>query len=91
MPLAKHKIDGFNVSMDETRDRKLLLTKPEIKKLGKVVSEKGLTIIPLSLLYSDTRKIKVEIAICRGKKLYDKRQDLKKKQMDLDARRAIKG
>jgi SsrA-binding protein len=85
-----NNIDAFDVDMKETRERKLLLTKSEIKKLGKAVAEKGLTIIPLALLYSDTRRIKVEIAVCRGKKLYDKRHDLKKKQMDLDAKRATK-
>jgi SsrA-binding protein len=83
-------IDGFGVNMKETRERRLLLTKPELKKLGKAVAEKGLTIIPLALLYSDTKKIKMEIAICRGKKLYDKRHDLKNKQMDMDAKRALK-
>jgi SsrA-binding protein len=84
------KIDGFSDNINERRDRKLLLLKSEIKKLGKAVAEKGLTIVPLSLQYSDTKKIKVEIAICKGKKLYDKRHDLKKKQLDLDAKRAYK-
>lgn len=84
-------IDAFSVNMNETRERKLLLTKPELRKLEKAVQEKGLTIIPLAMLYSDTRKIKVEIAVCRGKKTYDKRDSLKKKQMDRDAKREMKG
>ena len=89
--IDKYKnINGFDERLDETRDRKLLLTKPELRKLEKMVQEKGLTIIPLAMLYSDTKKIKVEIAVCRGKKLYDKREDLKKKQVGLDMKRALK-
>jgi len=81
-----NKVDGFNVCVDETRERKLLLHKKQIIKLEKFIKEKGLTIIPLSVIYSDSRKIKLEIAVGRGKKKYDKRQDEKKK----DNRKEIK-
>ena len=60
------------------RRRKLLAHKHEIEKMQKAVEQKGLTIIPLKL-YFKNRLAKLEIAICRGKKLYDKRQDLIKK------------
>jgi len=60
------------------RRRKLLAHKHEIEKMQKAVEIKGLTIIPLKL-YFKKRKAKLEIAICRGKKQYDKRQDLIKK------------
>jgi SsrA-binding protein len=83
-------IDTFNVNINETRDRKLLLNRTEINKIQKKITEKGLTVIPIAIIYSDTRKIKVEIAVCRGKKLYDKRQDLKAKQTDRDAKRENK-
>jgi SsrA-binding protein len=83
-------IDGFDSKINETRDRKLLLTKPELKKLEKAVTEKGLTIIPLAMLYSDSKKIKIEIAICRGKKTHDKRNALKEKALDRDAKRTTK-
>jgi len=80
-------INGFEGKINETRERKLLLNKAEIKKIEKSVQLKGLTIIPLAVLYSDTKKIKIEIAVCRGKKLYDKRNALKEKQIDMDKKR----
>jgi len=60
------------------RRRKLLAHKHEIEKIQKAVEQKGLTIIPLKL-YFKKRHAKIEIAICRGKKQHDKRQDLIKK------------
>ena len=60
------------------RNRKLLLHKKQIKKLQREVKENGLTVVPTKL-YFNTSKLKVEIALARGKKLYDKRQDLKAK------------
>ena len=71
------------------RTRKLLLHKKEIKKLQKEVKENGLTIVPTKL-YFNTSKLKVEIALARGKKLYDKRQDLKAKDAKRDMERALK-
>lgn len=71
------------------RTRKLLLHKKQIKKLQKEVKENGLTIVPTKL-YFNTSKLKVEIALARGKKLYDKRQDLKEKDAKRDVERALK-
>ncbi len=71
------------------RTRKLLLHKKQIKKLQKEVKENGLTIVPTKL-YFNTSKLKVEIALARGKKLYDKRQDLKEKDSKRDIERALK-
>lgn len=71
------------------RTRKLLLHKKQIKKLQKEVKENGLTIVPTKL-YFNTSKLKVEIALARGKKLYDKRQDLKAKDAKRDVERAMK-
>lgn len=73
-------------SYDPKRHRRLLLTKGEISKLASLESKKGLTIVPLSV-YSKGRKVKVEIAIVRGKKQHDKRQSLKKRQVDREIRR----
>lgn len=75
---------------DPTRSRKLLLHTKEIAKLYGKSQEKGLTIVPLSV-YTKGRYIKVEIAVCRGKKLHDKREALKKRDSDKQVRRAIKG
>lgn len=74
---------------DPYRTRKLLLTKKEIGKLGGLESQKGLTIVPISV-YNKGRKIKVEIAVVRGKKKRDKRQDLKKKTAKRDIERSLK-
>lgn len=65
--------------------RRLLLKKRELKKLAKEVQTKGLTIIPLRLFLSDNGWAKLHIALCRGKKLYDKRQSLRER----DDKRAI--
>ncbi|MBI5807221.1 MAG: SsrA-binding protein SmpB [Ignavibacteriales bacterium] len=65
---------------DPLRDRKLLLNKNEIRKLSRAVSEKGYTLIPLRM-YFKNGKAKVELAIASGKKKYDKREDIAKRDM----------
>jgi|SRR3989344_4295929 len=70
------------------RNRRLLLTKDEIKKLASLEMKRGLTIVPISV-YNKNRKIKVEIAIVRGKKKYDKREVLKKRDTDREIRRNL--
>ena len=71
------------------RNRKLLLTKTEIGELAAHESKKGLTIVPVAL-YNKSRKIKVEIAVVRGKKLHDKRETMKKRESERDVLRDIK-
>lgn len=80
---------GNRFNHEPLRQRKLLLHKKEIKKLQKELKENGLTIVPTKL-YFNTSKLKVEIALARGKKLYDKRQDLKAKDAKRDMERALK-
>ena len=70
---------------EAVRDRKLLLNKKEIEKLQTKSAEKGLAIIPVRIFINDRGKAKLEIALARGKKLHDKRQDLKEK----DAKREL--
>lgn len=70
------------------RKRKLLLNRHEIDKLAGKVKESGLTLVPLSLYFKDGRA-KVEIALARGKKAYDKRQSLKEAQDKREAARAV--
>lgn len=70
------------------RDRKLLLNKNEILKLKQKSAEKGLTIVPLSAGFSGSL-VKVEIGLCRGKKLYDKKQTLKEKDIQKSAQRQL--
>ena len=63
------------------RDRKLLLTKRELRKLQNKIKEKGLTIIPVVLFIDENGRAKIEIALAKGKKLYDKRETLKEKDL----------
>ena len=74
---------------DPLRNRKLLLTKKEITKLADSEKNKSLTIVPISV-YNKGRKIKVEIALVKGKKKFDKRETLKKRDTDREIRREIK-
>jgi len=76
----------FNV--DPVRTRKLLLNRQEIRRLIGKVEEKGLTLVPLEI-YFVRGHAKVQIALARGKKLHDKREALKKKQLDREARRSV--
>lgn len=71
------------------RTRKLLLNKNEIRKLIGKVKEKGLTLIPLRL-YFKNGKVKVELGLARGKKIYDKREDIKRKDFEREQERKIK-
>ena len=80
---------GNRFNHEPLRTRKLLLHKKEIKKLQKEVKENGLTIVPTKL-YFNTSKLKVEVCLARGKKLYDKRQNLKEKDSKRDIERALK-
>jgi SsrA-binding protein len=70
---------------EAVRDRKLLLNKKELEKLQTKSQEKGLAIIPVRIFINDRGKAKMEIALARGKKIHDKRQDLKEK----DAKREL--
>jgi len=80
---------GNRFNHDETRDRKLLLHKIEIKKLNKNVQQKGYTVVPLSLYLKDG-KAKMEIALAKGKANYDKRQSLKEKDAKREIEKAMK-
>jgi len=72
------------------RSRKLLLKKLEIKKLIGKAKQKGLTIVPLRV-YTERGKIKVEFGIARGKKKFDKREKIKKREVEREIKRALKG
>ena len=74
---------------DPIRERKLLLHKKEIRKLIGKTQEKGLTLVPLKM-YFKNGKVKVELAIARGKKLYDKRDVISKRESDRELRRIMK-
>lgn len=73
----------------EERDRKLLLHKREILKLGGKATEKGLTLVPLRAYFRNGR-VKLEIGLARGKKAHDKRESIKRKDIDRETRQAVK-
>ena len=75
---------------EERGNRKLLLHKREIAKMTEAVEKEGLTVVPLELYFSKKNIVKVQVGIAKGKKLHDKRQDLKEKDMKRDIQRALK-
>lgn len=77
MHISPYEMGNIN-NVDPLRDRKLLLNKSEILKISFKLKQGGLTLVPTKL-YSKSNLIKVEIALCKGKKLYDKREDMKRK------------
>jgi SsrA-binding protein len=80
---------GTWTNHDPRRIRKLLLHRREIDKLASSLSERGLTLIPLSLYFSDG-KVKIELGLGRGKRTYDKRQDLAKRDAAREVERALR-
>ena len=77
---------GNIFNKDPLRTRKLLLNKKEIYKLTGLIQQKGYTLVPISLYFKDSI-VKVELGIGKGKKLYDKREDLKKKDSEMYIKR----
>ena len=73
----------------ETRVRKLLLKRKEIEKIASKIKEQGYTVIPLSI-YTKQRLVKIEIGLAKGKKLYDKRESLKRKDQEREIRKTQK-
>lgn len=80
---------GNIFNKDPLRIRKLLLHRYEINKMEAKLKEKGLTLVPLKVYFKDSL-VKVEIGMARGKKLYDKRQDIAKKDQRREAERDFK-
>jgi SsrA-binding protein len=80
---------GFGSSHDTTRERKLLLKRKELNSLENQLTN-GLTIIPYRLFLNDKGLIKVEIALAKGKKLYDKRDSIKSRDIERDMKRDLK-
>ncbi len=80
---------GNIFNKDPLRPKKLLMHKSEINKLLGKIKEKGITLVPLSVYFKDGRA-KIEIGLCRGKKLYDKRQDIAKKDQKREAEKEFK-
>ncbi|AXX91310.1 SsrA-binding protein [Malaciobacter molluscorum LMG 25693] len=75
---------------DERRSRKLLLHKNEIEKIFSKVTKNGLTTVALKMYFNSKNMVKVQIATAQGKKLHDKREDLKQKSMQRETQQALK-
>ncbi|MCB0727290.1 MAG: SsrA-binding protein SmpB [Ignavibacteriae bacterium] len=78
--INEYKYGNIN-NHEPTRNRKLLLNKREIRKIRQQLQEKGLTLVPLKIYFKGSL-VKVEIGIARGKKLYDKRESIKKRDIE---------
>ena len=81
---------GNRYNVDPLRPRKLLLHKQEIRKLIGYTTIKGLTLVPLQMYINEEGRAKIEIAVARGKKLYDKRDDIAKRDAKRDMDRSMK-
>jgi SsrA-binding protein len=88
-PYQPNNVTGNAPNYDPTRVRKLLLSKAEILELSKAEHTKGLTIVPLSV-YNKGRFLKVDIAVAKGKKKFDKRESIKKRDVERDLKRSLK-
>ncbi len=88
--IPPYQVKNTPENYDPIRNRKLLLTKKEIRELVATEKNKSLTIVPISV-YNKNRKIKLEIALVKGKKKFDKRETLKKRDTDRELRREVKG
>ncbi|MDE2031223.1 MAG: SsrA-binding protein SmpB [Patescibacteria group bacterium] len=89
MQIPPYQVGNTPQDYDPTRTRKLLLSKKQIREIAPSDNMKGLTLVPLSL-YSKGRLIKVELAIVKGKKNYDKRETIKKRDVDREISREYK-
>ena len=75
---------------DPLRDRKLLLQKREIRKIEAKLKEKGYTLVPLRIFFSESNRAKIEIGLAKGKKMYDKRETIKQRDVDRELKRFVK-
>ncbi|GAB1476781.1 SsrA-binding protein SmpB [Bacillota bacterium] len=81
---------GNRYNADPIRPRKLLLHRQEIRKLIGYTTQKGLTLVPLTVYIDERGRAKMELAVARGKKLYDKREDIAKRDSDRQMQQVIK-
>lgn len=81
---------GTTNNHDPVRERKLLLNKRELKKLASGIKEKGYTIIPLRIFFNEKNLAKIEIGLGKGKKLHDKRETIKQRDIEREIKRYVK-
>ena len=88
MKVARYSQSHASQPHDENRDKKLLLNRKEINRIEKLLQDKGTTMVPLEIFTAHNR-VKVKIGVVKGKKLYDKRETIKKRDMDREIRRTV--
>lgn len=87
--IAEYSHGNLN-NHDPVRDRKLLLQKREIKKIEGKLKEKGYTLIPLRIYFNESNLVKIEIGLAKGKKLHDKRESIRQKDVEREMKRHLK-
>lgn len=87
--IAEYSHGNLN-NHEPVRDRKLLLHKKEIRKIEAKLKEKGYTLIPLRIYFNDKNLVKAEIGLAKGKKLHDKRETIKQKDVEREMKRHLK-
>jgi SsrA-binding protein len=85
-----HYTEASYLNVETDRTRRLLLHKNQIERIAGKLAQKGLTLIPLKVYFNDRGFVKLELGLCKGKKLYDKRESIKRRETDLYMRRAVK-
>lgn len=85
-----HYSYSHNISINETRPRRLLVHRAQIRKLRAQLDQKGLTVVPLSAYLNNQNRIKIEIGVCKGKNVADKRETLRRKTAEREADRAMR-
>ncbi|MBK7852018.1 MAG: SsrA-binding protein SmpB [Bacteroidetes bacterium] len=89
MHISEFKQGSYN-NHEPKRLRKLLLNRLELRKIESRLKEKGTTIVPVQLYFNERGFAKVDVAVARGKKMFDKREDLKKKDQEREIRKVVR-
>ena len=86
--VARYKQTHLSEKHEDNREKKLLLTKTQIIKISRMMEDKGVTCIPLQV-FSKNNKLKVKVGVVKGKKLYDKRQSIKERDIKREMQRGL--
>jgi SsrA-binding protein len=86
--VARYKQTHLSEKHEDNREKKLLLTKTQIIKISRMMEDKGITCVPLQV-FSKNNKLKVKIGVVKGKKLYDKKESIKKKDIQREIKRQL--
>jgi len=78
------------LNVEPTRLRRLLLHRNQIRKITGQLNQRGFTLVPLRIYFNERGFAKIELALCKGKRLYDKREDIKRRETELEMRRVLK-